>query len=158
MTPHVWRNKDGHLLVDSAGRVIRCAHPPPCCQSGSGSGSGTPTVTVPCCPNPIPVTLYCTITATGCCINNAVIPIVFGALPGQWFGTVTIGGCGTMDVHFSCTGSPDVFTLVSSANCLAIGSPESCSPFSWRRACDDNGFGLCGSGHTYIFVVTETPP
>lgn len=114
--------------------------------SAGGGGGG---ITTPCCPaNPIPTTLYLTLTNTnpGCtCANGLVIPLVYDTLSNVWKGLSNV--CG---LSYSFTLTCVTFGLNNGQFELQVGISASyaldafatCNPFSWTQHTSASSFCL----------------
>lgn len=158
-----------------------------CCggSSSSGSSGATPTVQTDCCANPIPQTLFLTMTDDGSCacmegvyeltwdptlVVSGGFPFVDG--PGAWASPLQTVCGGSWRFALACdsfSGSPAWYLCLVNATgdgCFfaqGTASPVTCDPFLgvWSILYDNLFFcfiqlGISGcTGTTLTFTITE---
>lgn len=109
------------------------SQPPGGSQPGGPSGSQSPGGSQPssggggivtaCCPNPLPTTLYATVSGS----VNSTVPLIYSG--GVWIGTLSICGGGTQ-LTFICNSTPEFLLTGNGAYSFSVlQSTASCEPF-----------------------------
>lgn len=140
-----------------------------------GGNDNGPTVTVGCCPNPLSLVKYFTLSSLNCAmIDGLTIRAVYNSITGCWYGQTPIpcDDCNIMTANLCCSGSvwscnvsPSAIAPSDGCGVIPSGGGSSlnvvsCSPF---YATYSNNFynrigalACCaGSPITYTAVITD---
>lgn len=139
----------GNTLVGAEGYCVTAGE---CCPTGATA------VTVACCPDPIPIDLTLTISGGG-----GSFPMTWSVANSRWeTGSITVAGCGTINVTLRCTGTDASGLTIASdvgSNCnLSFSNvTRSCDPFQVQAdgLFQSPGFPTCSCvGTTRVFTIT----